>query len=96
MGAALVKHSMKGRKTDMSRTPVTPATSASSIGSGSTQPSTPVEDIMDQQRRNGESAGSGEPKQEEEEDDLEGMDVKAKGLMHLLRTSSVRIRRDGL
>ena len=72
--------------------PSTPATSVN-LGPESTQPSSPVEDVMDRQARSksGESAASEANGILEE--NSEGMDVKAKALMHLLKTSSVCIAR---
>lgn len=78
-------------------TPATPSTPADSLGGyaqrqQSTQPSSPVDVPEDQEvakpqiengglKEGGEFGGVIE--------DLEGMDVKAKALMHLLKTSSV-------
>lgn len=69
-------------------TPVTPITPADSQRQESTQPSSPVESQEEMKARaeNGEEQHAGSI-----DDDLEGMDVKAKALMHLLKTSSVWI-----
>lgn len=60
-------------------TPVTPADSqGDSMRPESTLPSSPIPDPADQ-----------DVKREESLEDMEGMDTKAKALMHLLKTSSV-------
>ena len=75
-------------------TPATPST-ADSLGGyanrqQSTQPSSPADrDDMKPRFENGLSKESGE--NVDSIDDLEGTDSRAKALMHLLKTSSVRV-----
>jgi ATP-dependent DNA helicase len=56
----------------------------------STQPSSPLEPSSPVERKNhyGKESGATDDKMEDE-DDLEGMDSKAKALTNLLKTSSV-------
>ena len=93
-GEKLNKNNMKQRIVDMSTpsTPITPEDSADAHAERkeSTQPSSPVEDDpTDQPDKEMETENGESEKSEAKDDDTEGMDMKAKALMHLLKTSSV-------
>jgi hypothetical protein len=73
----------------------TPITSIASNGNvspdRSTQPSSPLEPLSPSERKdpNPQTEGDGDEKIGDADDDLEGMDIKTKALMNLLKTSSV-------
>lgn len=80
---------------DMSN-PDTPITSTDSQGDNalrqpSTQPSSPISDSAEMQVETKIEENAAKVEDMEGVDDTEGMDVKAKALMHLLNTSEVRI-----
>lgn len=74
---------------------MSPATETSSTGSqsrqASTHPSSPMNSPADMENRleQGSRADDGKALKKDEEDDIEDMDVKAKALTNLLKTSSV-------
>ena len=71
-------------------TPVTPADSqGGSLRPESTLPSSPPAESVDQETMDHKLTSEGIAESADSIEDTEGMDTKAKALMHLLKTSSV-------
>ena len=79
-------------KMSESATPITSIASNGNVSPDrSTQPSSPLEPLSPSERKdsNLQTEGDGDEKTGDADDDLEGMDIKTKALMNLLKTSSV-------